>query len=84
MKRNLHITSLLLWVLMNKSMELYFVIMADLSHGGHFSSALFSETKLVNPICFFFNFGISNSSRNSRREMKKIPLWEDSHANVLK
>ena len=37
----------------------------------HFSTAIFSETKLVTPI-FFFIFGVSTLSTNSRGEMKKI------------
>ena len=61
---------------MNKSMKLYFVIMADLSQIGHFSSALSSETKSLTPI-YYLSFGIGNSSPNSRGEMKKFPLWED-------
>ena len=51
-------------------MELFFVIMADLSQIEHFSSALSSETKSVTSL-YFFDFGISNSSPNSRREIKK-------------
>ena len=49
--------------------------MTDLSKLRHFSTAIFSETKSVTPI-FFFIFGVSTLSTNSRREMK--------NANVLK
>ena len=58
---------------MDKSMKPYFVIMADLSEIGLFSSALFPD---------FFS-GMSVSSLNSRREMKKKIQWEDFHANIL-
>ena len=41
-------------------MKLYFVVTAALSQIGHFSSALSSDTKSVNPI-YFFDFAISIS-----------------------
>ena len=44
---------------MNKSMKLYFVIMADLSQIEHFSSALSSETKSATPI-YYLNFKFWN------------------------
>ena len=56
--------------------------MTDLLKLRHFSTAIFSETKSVTPI-FFFIFGVSTLSTNSRREMKKISPWEDFGANVL-
>ena len=60
-------------------MKLCFVVMAGLSQIGHFPSAFSSETKSVTP-CIFL---ILDLIPNSRREMKKIPLWEDLRANVL-
>ena len=56
--------------------------MTDLSKLRRFSTAIFSETKSVTPI-FFFIFGVSTLSTNSRREMKKISPSEDFGANVL-
>ena len=57
--------------------------MTDLSKLRHFSTDIFSETKSVTPI-FFFIFGVSTLSTNSRGEMKKISPWENFGANVLK
>jgi len=48
---------------MDKSMKLYFVIIANLLQIGHFSSALSYETKSLTPI-YLFSFGISYSSPN--------------------
>ena len=55
---------------MDKSMKLYFVIIADLSQIGNFSRALSSETKSV-----IFDFGTrsdSSPNSNSRREKKSF------------
>ena len=60
-------TSLFLWFLMDTSMKLYFVIMANLSQIWYFFSALSSEANPLTPFYFFLNFGISNSSPNARR-----------------
>ena len=57
--------------------------MTDLSKLRHFSTAIFSETKSLTPI-FFFIFGVSTLSTNSRGELKKISPLEDFGANVLK
>ena len=45
--------------------------MTDLSKLRHFSTAIFSETKSVTPI-FFFIFGVSTLSTNSRGEIMNI------------
>ena len=57
--------------------------MTDSSKLRYFSTAIFSETKSVTPI-FFFIFGLSILSTNSRGEIKKISPEEDFGANVLK
>ena len=60
-------------------MKLYFVISAALSQIGHFSSALSSDVKSVNPICFF-DFARSIS----RREINKFPVLEYFSATSLR
>ena len=59
---------------MDEQMRLHLAIMTDFSKLSHFSTAIFSETKSVTPPFFFFIFGVSALSPNSRREMKKISL----------
>ena len=45
--------------------------MADLSQLEHFSSALSSKIKSVAPV-YFVNFGLNNSSSNSRQAIKNF------------
>ena len=83
MHGNLHSNGLFLGFSMDQQRRLHLVIMTDLSKLGHFSTAIFSQTKSVTPI-FFSIFGVSTLSTNSREEMKKISPQEDFGANVLK
>ena len=69
-------------ILMDKSKKVNFVTKADLSQIAYLSNALYSKIKSVAPV-YCVNFGMSNSSCNSRQEMENFPLWQYFRANFV-